>query len=105
MLTHLLKFSLSQRFLVVVLALTLAAAGLYSYRRLPIDAFPDISNTQVQVIVTAPGMTPLEVEQRITHPIEVEVRGIQNQVFLLFHFKVVGQSIRHCSRSFSVDST
>ena len=82
MLSHLLKFSLSQRFLLVVLALTLAGWGLFSYRRLPIDAFPDISNTQVQMIVKAPGMTPLEVEQRITQPVEIEVRGIQNQTNL-----------------------
>ena len=82
MLKHLIKFSLSQRFLLVVIAAVISAWGLYSYRELPIDAFPDISNTQVQVIVKAPGMTPLEVEQRITNPIEVEVRGIQNQTIL-----------------------
>lgn len=82
MLAKLLKVSLSERFLVVVVAIVLGVWGFYSYRQLPIDAFPDISNTQVQVIVTAPGMTPVEVEQRITNPIEVEVRGIQNQTIL-----------------------
>ncbi len=82
MLDRLIKFSLSQRFLMVVVATVAAVWGLYAYRELPIDAFPDISNTQVQVIVKAPGMTPMEVEQRITNPIEIEVRGIQNQTIL-----------------------
>lgn len=82
MLEKLIKFSLSQRFLMVVVAAVVCGWGFFSYRHLPIDAFPDISNTQVQVIVKAPGMTPLEVEQRITNPIEVEVRGIQNQTVL-----------------------
>ena len=82
MLDRLIKFSLSQRFLLVVVAAVAAAWGFYSYRELPIDAFPDISNTQVQVIVKAPGMTPMEVEQRVTNPIEIEVRGIQNQTVL-----------------------
>ncbi len=82
MLAKLLKFSLSERFLIVVVAAVLGVWGFTCYRQLPIDAFPDISNTQVQVIVKAPGMTPVEVEQRITNPIEVEVRGIQNQTIL-----------------------
>ncbi len=82
MLKQLIKFSLSERFLLVVSAAVIAVWGFYCYQHLPIDAFPDISNTQVQVIVKAPGMTPLEVEQRITNPIEVEVRGIENQTIL-----------------------
>ncbi|YCM47043.1 CusA/CzcA family heavy metal efflux RND transporter (plasmid) [Verrucomicrobiaceae bacterium 227] len=82
MLNKLLQFALSQRFLAVVIACVIAVWGAWCYQRVPIDAFPDISNTQVQVIVNAPGMTPLEVEQRITNPIEVEVRGIQNQTIL-----------------------
>jgi len=82
MLKNLIKFSLSERFLLVVSALVIAGWGFYCYQRLPIDAFPDISNTQVQVIVKASGMTPLEVEQRVTNPIEIEVRGIENQTVL-----------------------
>jgi len=58
MLKNLIKFSLSERFLLVVSALVIAGWGFYCYQRLPIDAFPDISNTQVQVIVKASGMTP-----------------------------------------------
>ena len=50
--------------------------GWYAYRGLPIDAFPDVSSTQVKIIMKAPGMTPEEVESRIAVPIEVEMLGI-----------------------------
>lgn len=82
MLKVFIRFCLSQRFL-VILALGVAfIGGFWAYRNLPIDAFPDISTTQVQVIVKAPGMAPEEVEQRVTYPIETEVRGIPNQSIL-----------------------
>jgi cobalt-zinc-cadmium resistance protein CzcA len=82
MLNRLIQFALQQRFLFIVLTLVLIGAGFTAFRELPIDAFPDISNTQVQVIVTAPGMTPEEVEQRVTYPLETEVRGISGQTVL-----------------------
>ena len=82
MLNQLIQFALNQRLLFIVLTLVLIGAGVRSFRDLPIDAFPDISNTQVQVIVTAPGMTPEEVEQRVTYPLETEVRGISGQTVL-----------------------
>lgn len=82
MLNKLIQFALEQRFLFIVLTLVLIGAGFQSFRNLPIDAFPDISNTQVQVIVNAPGMTPEEVEQRVTYPLETEVRGISRQTIL-----------------------
>lgn len=82
MLGNLIQFALSQRLLFIVLTLVLAGVGFRAFRELPIDAFPDISNTQVQVIVKAPGMTPAEVEQRITYPLETEVRGIPRQTVL-----------------------
>lgn len=66
----------------IFLALIVVALGIWSYGQLPIDAFPDISTPQVQVIVKAPGMSPMEVEQRITWPIETEVRGIPRQTIL-----------------------
>ncbi len=78
----LLQFALTQRPLVILLALLLAGTGLYAFRQLPIDAFPDVSPTQVKVIVKAPGMTPEEVETRITSPIELELLGIPDQVML-----------------------
>jgi cobalt-zinc-cadmium resistance protein CzcA len=76
MLAALVRAALGQRLMAVLLALVLAAAGVWAFRDLPIDAYPDISSTQVQVIVKSPGMGPLEVEERVTAPLETEVRGI-----------------------------
>jgi len=74
--------ALSSRLLVIILTLLLIGLGWNAFRILPIDAFPDITTTQVQLIVKAPGMTPEEVEQRITYPLETEIRGIPNQTVL-----------------------
>ncbi len=82
MLSRLISFALRQRLLVLVLAIALIAAGVVAYRGLPIDAFPDVSTTQVKLILKAPGMTPEEVETRITMPIEQELLGIPRQVML-----------------------
>jgi len=79
MLSKLVEFSLTQRLLVIVLTLMLIGAGALSFHELPIDAFPDVSSTQVKLIMKAPGMTPEEVEARIVAPIEVEMLGIPNQ--------------------------
>ena len=65
MLARLIKFSLSQRLFVLLATLMVAGAGWFAYRGLPIDAFPDVSSTQVKIIMKAPGMTPEEVESRI----------------------------------------
>jgi cobalt-zinc-cadmium resistance protein CzcA len=82
MLARLIQFALTQRLLMLVLTLLLAAAGGYAFKKLPIDAFPDVSSTQVKIIVKAPGMTPEEVEARITAPIEVEMLGMPGQTML-----------------------
>ena len=82
MLKGFIRFCLSQRLLVLLVLGVAFIGGFLAYRNLPIDAFPDISTTQVQVIVKAPGMAPEEVEQRVTYPIETEVRGIPNQTIL-----------------------
>ena len=74
--------ALSSRLLVIILTCLLLGLGWNAFRILPIDAFPDITTTQVQLIVKAPGMTPEEVEQRITYPLETEIRGIPNQTVL-----------------------
>ena len=79
MLAKLIQFALTQRLLMLILTLGLAAAGALAYQSLPIDAFPDVSSTQVKIIIKAPGMTPEEVEARITAPIEVEMLGIPHQ--------------------------
>ncbi len=82
MLDKLIEFSLRQRVLVILLVLMLAGAGAVAWHKLPIDAFPDVSSTQVKLIIKAPGMTPEEVESRITIPIEQEVLGIPKQKML-----------------------
>ncbi|WOK35673.1 CusA/CzcA family heavy metal efflux RND transporter [Sphingomonas sp. C3-2] len=79
MLSTLVQRALSLRLTVLGLALLLAGIGGWSFVNLPIDAFPDISSTQVKVILKAPGMTPEEVENRIITPIEMEMLGIADQ--------------------------
>ncbi|MBU0499454.1 MAG: CusA/CzcA family heavy metal efflux RND transporter [Gammaproteobacteria bacterium] len=82
MLARLIQFALTQRLLILLAVLVLAGAGWKAFRETPIDAFPDVSTTQVKIIVKAPGMTPEEVETRITAPIEVEMLGIPRQSML-----------------------
>ena len=72
MLERVVEFALSQRLFVVVGVLLLIGAGAVLLPTLPIDAFPDVSPVQVKIIMKAPGLTPEEVEQRITVPIELE---------------------------------
>ncbi|HQN64697.1 MAG TPA: CusA/CzcA family heavy metal efflux RND transporter [Methylophilus sp.] len=79
---RLIQFALTQRLLTLVLTALLLGAGFFAYKNLPIDAFPDVSSTQVKIIIKAPGMTPEEVEARITSPVEVEMLGLPNQTML-----------------------
>jgi len=76
MVDALLRFSIARRWIVLFLVLVAAAAGIWNYQRLPIDAVPDITNVQVQINAEAPGYSPLEVEQRITYPVEVAIAGL-----------------------------
>lgn len=82
MLNKLIQFSLTQRLLMLLLAVLMAVAGWKAFQTLPIDAFPDVSSTQVKIIIKAPGMTPEEVETRITAQVEVEMLGIPHQTML-----------------------
>ena len=82
MLARLVQFALTQRLFVMLTAALLAGGGWYAFRNLPIDAFPDVSSTQVKIIMKAPGMTPEEIESRIAIPIEVEMLGIPQQRIL-----------------------
>jgi len=82
MLDRLIQFALTQRMLILLLAALIVGVGWTAFRATPIDAFPDVSTTQVKIIVKAPGMTPEEVETRITAPIEVEMLGIPRQAML-----------------------
>ncbi|MFI3178285.1 MAG: CusA/CzcA family heavy metal efflux RND transporter, partial [Methylococcaceae bacterium] len=74
--------ALSQRLLMMIVVLLLSGGGYYAFKNIPIDAFPEVSPTQVKIIVKAPGMTPEEVEARITAPIEIELLGIPHQTML-----------------------
>ena len=76
MLDDLIGLSLARRGLVLFLVLLLCGLGLWNFTRLPIDAVPDITNVQVVVNTAAPGYTPLEVEQRVTFPLETAMAGI-----------------------------
>ena len=82
MLNSLIQFSLTQRLIMLLLSSLVIAGGWISFGNTPIDAYPDVSTTQVKIILKAPGMTPEEIEQRITAIIEVEMLGLPNQSML-----------------------
>ncbi|MCC7247817.1 MAG: efflux RND transporter permease subunit [Lysobacter sp.] len=82
MLSQLIEFSLRQRLLVLLAAAALAGTGAFAFLKLPIDAYPDISPTQVKLILKAPGMTPEEVEARVIAPLEMELLGVPQGVNL-----------------------
>lgn len=76
MVNRLIELALRQRFVVVLFAVVLVGAGVYSLARLPIDAFPDVTNIQVQVFTEAPGLAPVEVEKLVTFPVESVMNGL-----------------------------
>jgi len=80
--SSLIRFALTQRLLMLLTTLLLIGGGYSAFKEIPIDAFPDVSPTQVKVIVKLAGMPPEEVEARITAPIEVELLGIPHQTML-----------------------
>ena len=80
MLEKILKFSINQRWVVLMATLAVAVLGMYNYQKVPIDAVPDITNVQVQINTEASGYSPFEVEQRITFPIETSIAGLPGLV-------------------------
>ncbi|MDE2563759.1 MAG: efflux RND transporter permease subunit [Sphingomonadales bacterium] len=82
MLRQLVAFALSYRAFILAVSLVFAGLGAWAFSGLPIDAYPDISTTQVKIILKAPGMTPEEVESRVITPIEMEMLGIPDQSIL-----------------------
>lgn len=82
MLRSLAAWALSYRLVVIALALLTAGLGAWAFLNLPVDAYPNIAQTQVKVILKAPGMTPEEVESRVITPIEMEMLGIPGQAVL-----------------------
>ena len=80
MIAAILTFSLRQRLLIIGLACFLAAWGLHAFQKIPIDAFPDVTNVQVQVAVQVPGQSPADVERFVTIPIEIQLTGLPGLV-------------------------
>ena len=80
MLGRLVDLALRQRLLAFLAAIAILAWGIDAYRKLPIDAFPDVSPTQVLVAIQAPGLPPEELESLVTNPVELAMRGIPNLV-------------------------
>ena len=76
MFERIIRLAIEQRWLVLLAVLGMAALGIYNYQRLPIDAVPDITNVQVQINTAAAGYSPLEVEQRVTYPVETVMAGL-----------------------------
>ena len=76
LLERIIRFAIAHRWLMLLLTLGFAALGIWSFRQLPIDATPDITNVQVQINTQAPGYSPLESEQRVTFAIETALAGL-----------------------------
>lgn len=76
MIERIIHFSLKQKLLVILAVILLTGWGVVALRQIPIDAFPDVTNIQVQIITEAQGMSPLEIERFVTFPIEVTMSGL-----------------------------
>jgi cobalt-zinc-cadmium resistance protein CzcA len=76
MLERIIQFSIRNRWLIVLLAIGVAAVGIFSLKRLPIDAVPDITNNQVQINTEFAALSPFEIEKQVTFPVETALAGI-----------------------------
>ena len=76
------EFALTQRLFFLLLATIILGLGIKAYKELPVDAFPDISPTQVKIIIKSSGMTPAEIESRIVTPIEMKMVGIPHETMM-----------------------
>jgi cobalt-zinc-cadmium resistance protein CzcA len=76
MIDRIVESSLRNRLLVLLGVILIVVLGVWSFLRIPIDAFPDVTNVQVEVLSTAPGLSPLEVEKFVTYPVEMSLRGL-----------------------------
>src|SRR5262245_37510687 len=85
MLRGIVRFSLLQPLFVVLASLLLVGGGILAFNSLPVEAFPDVSDTQVTVITLYPGRAAEEVEKQVTIPIEVAVSGVPNAIRVFSH--------------------
>src|SRR5512138_2529183 len=76
MIEKLMGISMSNRLMVLILIFAVIGIGTIAFKTLPIDAFPDVTNVQVEIVGNAPGLSPLEIEKFVTYPIEMSMRGI-----------------------------
>ena len=76
MIEKIIGFSLKQRAFILIVLVIIVGLGVVSFLTLPIDAFPDVTNVQVEVVATAPGLSPLEIEKFVTQPVEMAMRGL-----------------------------
>src|SRR4029077_6620286 len=82
MISRIVAFALQQRFITLAMVLVWTAAGIVSFSRLPIEAYPDVADVEVDVITLWPGHAPEEIERHITIPLENELNGIARVTFL-----------------------
>ena len=82
MIRHVVDFALNNRLLVLALALILFAGGIVSFKRLPIEAYPDVADNYVEIITQWPGISAEQIEQQVTIPLEVVMNGIPHVVHL-----------------------
>jgi cobalt-zinc-cadmium resistance protein CzcA len=80
MIDSIIKFSIHNKFVVALLVALMAAWGVYSATHLPLDAVPDITNNQVQVVTVSPALAPQEVERFITYPVEIAMANLPGVV-------------------------
>ncbi len=69
-------FVLHHRLIVIIATIVIVGAGVYAWKTLPIDAFPDVTNVQVMILTEAPGLAPVDVEQQISFPLELAMQGL-----------------------------
>ena len=71
MIENLIEFSIRKKYIVLLVTLLISIIGFYSASKLSVDAVPDVTNVQVSAVTVSPGLSPMEVEQFITNPIEL----------------------------------
>ncbi|MEZ4999831.1 MAG: efflux RND transporter permease subunit [Bacteroidales bacterium] len=101
MLTRIIEFSVRNKLIIALLVTGLVAWGIYSLGHITIDAVPDITNNQVQIVTVSPNLAAQEVEQFITYPIEMTMANVPNVVELEVGLQV--RSLR-CNCSFRRES-
>jgi cobalt-zinc-cadmium resistance protein CzcA len=85
MIKRLVHFALHQPLFLVMMAVLFVGGGLMAFKSLPIEAFPDVSDIQVNVIALYPGRAPEEVEKQVTIPLEIVLSGLPHQVRMFSH--------------------